>query len=84
MYKQKYYYGCGTLIDGLYRFNLNINFVESLFHVDHSMRIKRSAHNENSAFLWHQELGHISKERVMRLVKSDILPQLDLLIGMCV
>ncbi|OMO97059.1 Integrase, catalytic core [Corchorus capsularis] len=38
---------------------------------------KRSAHIENSAFLWHQRLGHISNERIMRLVKGDILPQLD-------
>ncbi|WVZ16815.1 hypothetical protein V8G54_009797 [Vigna mungo] len=33
--------------------------------------------NECSAFLWHKILGHISKERMLRLVKNEILPQLD-------
>lgn len=32
---------------------------------------------EKSAFLWHKRMGHISKERIMRLVKNEILPQLD-------
>ena len=77
MYKQKYYYGCCTLIDCLYRLNLDVKFIESLFNVEHIIGNKRSAHNECSAFLWHQRLGHISKKRVLRLVKSGILPQLD-------
>ena len=33
--------------------------------------------NENSAYLWHKRLGHISKERLQRLVKNEILPNLD-------
>ena len=51
-------------------------FFESLFNIE-SQGIKRSASNESSAFLWHQRLGHISKERILRLVKNAILPQLD-------
>ena len=27
--------------------------------------------------LWHKRLGHISRERVERLIKNDILPSLD-------
>ena len=77
MYKQKYYYGSNALIDCLYCFNLDVNFVEPLFHVEHSISSKHSAHNECSAFLWHQRLGHVSKERVLRLIKNGILPQLD-------
>ena len=69
LYKQKYYYGSGTLIDCLYHFNLDVNFAESLFHVEHSIGNKCSAHNKCSAFLWHQRLGHIYKERVLRIVK---------------
>ena len=38
---------------------------------------KHSAHNEKLAFLWHKRLDHISKERVTRLVKSEILSHLD-------
>ena len=77
LYKNKYYYGFGILIDGLYHFNLDDGFSKSLFNVEHVVGNKCSAHNEQSAFLWHKRLGHISKERVMRLVKNEILPQLD-------
>jgi hypothetical protein len=28
--------------------------------------------------LWHYRLGHISRERIERLVKNDILPSLEL------
>ena len=77
LYKHKYYYGSSALIDCLYRFNLDVNFFESLFHVEHSIGNKHSAHNECSTFLYHQRLGHISKERALRLIKSGILPQLD-------
>ncbi|KAL8159252.1 hypothetical protein V2J09_000789 [Rumex salicifolius] len=76
LYRKDYLYGTGTLFDSLYKFNLDVKFSESLFNVE-SRGIKRSASNESSAFLWHQRLGHISKERMMRLVKSEILPQLD-------
>jgi len=70
-------YGFGTLIDSLYRFNLDVNFAESLFQVESSIGVKRSALKENSAYLWHKRLGHISKERLVRLEKSEILPALD-------
>ena len=73
LYKHKYYYGSGTLMDCLYRFNLNVAFAESLFHVEHNIGNKRSAYNECYAFLWHQKLGHISKERILRLMKNEIL-----------
>ncbi|KAL8153044.1 hypothetical protein V2J09_010804 [Rumex salicifolius] len=76
LYRNNYFYGSGTLFDSLYRFNLDTKFAESLFNIE-SQGIKRSASNESSAFLWHQRLGHISKERMMRLVKNEILPQLD-------
>ena len=32
---------------------------------------------ERSSLLWHMHLGHISKERVERLIDSRILPHLD-------
>lgn len=77
LYRHEYYYGSSTLMDGLYHFNLDVKYVESLFHVEHSIGHKRSAYIENFAFLWHQRLDHISKERMLRLVKNEILPQLD-------
>ena len=72
-----YYYGSGTLVDGLYCFNLDVKFKESLFNVECDVSSKRNVHNDSSAYLWHHKLGHISKERVMRLMKNKILPQLD-------
>jgi len=43
----------------------------------HNVGTKRSLVNECSVFLWHKRLGHISKERMERLVKNEILPSLD-------
>ena len=72
---------CGTslLSDTLYCFNLNSTFVNSLFNVDvkYDVGMKRSALNESSADLWHKRLSHISKQRILRLIKSEVLPQLD-------
>ena len=34
--------------------------------------------NENSATLWHKRLGHISKQRIQRLVLDEILDPLYL------
>lgn len=39
--------------------------------------MKRSPLNESFANLWHKRLGHISKERILRLIKSNVLSQLD-------
>ena len=77
LYRHSYYYGSSTLVDDLYRFNLDVMYADSLFLVKHGIGNKRNVHYYCSAFLWHQRLGHISKERILRLVKSDILPQLD-------
>ena len=33
--------------------------------------------NENSSILWHKRLGHISRERIEKLVKERILQNLD-------
>jgi len=43
----------------------------------HNAGTKRSLVNECSAYLWHKRLGHISKERMQRLVKNEIFPNLD-------
>ncbi|KAF7807447.1 Retrovirus-related Pol polyprotein from transposon TNT 1-94 [Senna tora] len=46
-------------------------------HASSSIGIKRCATNENSSMLWHRRLGHISLERVKRLVKEGVLNALD-------
>ena len=41
--------------------------------------------NESFAYLWHKHLVHISKERLQRLVKNVILPNLEFTdFGLCV
>ena len=77
LYQRTYLIGSGTLYDGLYRLNLDNLYVETLMTLHHNVDIKRSLVNECSAFLWHKCLGHISKERMERLVKNEILPSLD-------
>ncbi|RDX87462.1 hypothetical protein CR513_31069, partial [Mucuna pruriens] len=57
------------LIDDLY--------VETLLTLHHNVDTECSLVNELSAFLWHKQLGHISRERMERLVKNEILPDLD-------
>jgi len=67
----------GTLYDGLYKLNLDNLYVETLMTSHLNVGTKRSLVNECSAFLWHKRLGHISKERMERLVKNEILSNLD-------
>ena len=69
--------GSGTLYDGLYRLNLDNLYVETLMTSHHNVGTKCSLVNECSAFLWFKRLGHISKQRMKRLVKNEILPSLD-------
>ena len=75
--KDDSFIGSGILVDGLYSLKLDVDFSVSLMCVHQNIRIKRSMANENSTYLWHKRLGHISKERLQRLVKNEILPNLD-------
>ena len=77
MFKHNYLIGIDTLCDNLYKLNLDNIFDETLLTLHHNIGTKRSLVNEQSAFLWHKRLGHISKERLERLVKNEILPNLD-------
>ena len=43
----------------------------------HKETKKRKRTQDTSLKLWHCRLGHISRERIERLVKSEILPQLE-------
>ena len=54
----------------------NASFNESL-HIN-KCGIKHKLTDENSAMLWHKHLGHISKQRIERLVLDRILDSLDL------
>jgi len=61
--------------------NLDNLYAETLMTSHHNVGTKHSLVNECSAFLWHKRLGHISKERMERLVKNEILTSLDCIKG---
>ncbi|KAF7823746.1 Retrovirus-related Pol polyprotein from transposon TNT 1-94 [Senna tora] len=63
--------------DGFFRVQLQDNTSYDTMHASSSIGIKRCATNENSSMLWHRSLGHISLERVKRLVKEGVLNALD-------
>ncbi|RVW23656.1 Retrovirus-related Pol polyprotein from transposon TNT 1-94 [Vitis vinifera] len=62
-----------VLSDGLYRLSL---LSTCSYNVENNVT-KRPLTKERSSLLWHKRLGHISKERVERLISSGILPRLD-------
>jgi hypothetical protein len=85
LFKNTSFVGSGILSDGLYRLKLDNQFAETILTLHHNVGIKRSLTNENSSYLWHKRMGHISRERLLRLVKDGILLNLDFFdLGMCV
>ena len=66
--------GSGTLSDGLYKLDLDPSFANSINNV---IGKKWSRVNENSSMLWYKRLGHISRERIQRLIKECVLHDLD-------
>ena len=56
---------------------MNNLYVETLITLHHNVGPKRNLVDERSAYLWHKRLRHISKEKMQRLVKNEILPDLD-------
>jgi len=77
LYKTTCLIGFGTLYDGLYKLNLDNLYTETLMISHHNVGSKHSLVDECPTFLWHKRLGHISKEMMQRLVKNEILPNLD-------
>lgn len=85
LFKNTSFVGSGILIDGLYKLKLDNIFTETVLTLHHNVGTKRSLIDENSSFLWHKRLGHISRERLERLVKNEVLPNLDFTdLGVCV
>ena len=64
-----------SYMDNLYMLGI-VNSTYETFHV--SLRgIKWKLTNENSGSLWHKHLGHISKQRIEKLMSNGILDSLD-------
>ena len=77
LFKHNHLIGTDVLCDGLYKFKLDGLYVETILILHHNVGTVRSLVNERSVFLWHKRLGHISRERVERLINNEILPDLD-------
>ena len=78
------YLGSGVILDDYLKLECSMSQQEiSLVETDNTKRtntltgVKRTRNNENSAYLWHRRLGHVSKERLKLLVKNNILNELD-------
>ena len=67
--------GNGTLSDGLFFIHLQNDTSYNVMHVHTGT--KRCVINEDSSMLWHRRLGHISIERIKRLVNDGVLSTLD-------
>jgi len=67
--------GSDSLIDNLYMLDVVSSYNEIL---QISSRGTKWKLNENLATIWHKHLGHISKQRIQRLVLDEIRDPLDL------
>ena len=65
----------GILSDGLYHIFLQNDTTYNSLHVQ--IGIQRCVVNEDSSILWHRRLGHISIDRIKRLVNDGVLSTLD-------
>ncbi|WKA00618.1 hypothetical protein VitviT2T_018956 [Vitis vinifera] len=65
----------GILSDGLYCIFLQNDIAHNSLHVQTG--IKRCVVKEDSSTLWHRRLGHISIDRIKRLVNDGVLSTLD-------
>ena len=69
--------GNGILCGSLYRLELFVlPFVCTTLTVNIASSSKRLRLNEIFFTLWHKHLGHISKQRMKRFIKDEILPDL--------
>ena len=70
--------GTGVLCGSLYRLELFVlPYISATFTINTVSSSKRLRLNEKSSIIWHKCLGHISKHRMVRFIKDEILPDLD-------
>ena len=77
IFKGKQIVGGGIKTDGLFKIDLDPNFENNYLSLHTDVGIKRSLMDQSSALLWHRRLGHISIERIKRLVNDGVLKTLD-------
>ena len=67
--------GYDTLSDGLFSLNLQNDSTHTVMHIQ--IGTKRRVINNDSSILWHRWLGHISIDRIKRLVNDGVLSTLN-------
>ncbi|RVW73223.1 Retrovirus-related Pol polyprotein from transposon TNT 1-94 [Vitis vinifera] len=71
--------GNGVLFGNLYSLNLHHGLLCDSSSVNSVVGCKRARMNLSSSMLWHKHLGHISRQRLEKLVKDGVLSNLDFL-----
>ena len=70
--------GNGILYGSLYRLELStLPSISTTFSINAACSSKCLRLNEKSSTLWHKRLGHISRQRMERLIKDEIISNLD-------
>ena len=67
--------GYGAMSDALFHIQLHNDVTYNSMYV--TVGLKRCVMNEESSILWHRRLGHISIERIKKLVNDGVLSILD-------
>ena len=66
------------MCDGLYLLDTSSFSIDQQYSIVNTVvGKKRGKVAENSSMLWHKRLGHISRERMERLIRENILHNLD-------
>ena len=68
--------GTNSSVDNLYKWDINVSHIYESLHAS-NCGTNRKLTNENSSMLWHKRLGHISKQRIQRLMSEGILDSLN-------
>lgn len=53
IYRHDVFVGNGTLVDNLYRLDINLDFAQNYLYLHVTVVIKRTPMNENSSLFWH-------------------------------
>ena len=69
--------GNGVLFGNLYSLSLHHGLLCDSSSVNSVVGCKRARMNLSSSMLWHKRLGHISRQRLERLVRDGVLSNLD-------
>ena len=78
LYQDSLLIGNGILCESLYILELStLPSVSATLTINTASSSKRLRLNEKSSTFWHKRLGHIYRQRIERLVKDEILPDLD-------